>query len=166
MFKKISQILKFYKILQENTEMYRVVVVKTKDHLDEAKRLHAKVYFKHGYIKPSDLTEDGLYIGRIEDPYQDHAQYFVVERIDGPQPQVVSAARLILKHKNKGHESFQTYVHQPLYEKYKTKIEQIDPATCVEVSGLVKDSGVSTIAVFMLYRAMWQYSVQHGYRTL
>ncbi|HEX3082232.1 MAG TPA: hypothetical protein VHQ86_03180 [Candidatus Saccharimonadia bacterium] len=165
MFKKISQLLTFNKVFKEDTGMFRVIVVDEPHYLNKAKQLHAKVYLARGFVKPTDLTDDALYIGPKEDPYQFHSQYFVVERTDLPEPQVVSAARLIYKDPHKGHDSFQTYIHQPLYKKYKAKIELLDPASCAEVSGLVKERGTSTAAVFMLYKAMWLYSVQNGYQT-
>jgi N-acyl-L-homoserine lactone synthetase len=55
-------------------------------------------------------------------------------------------------------------VHQKLDVAHRGVIEKTDPSTIAEVSGLVKEPGESSVAVYMLYRAMWQYSLTKNIR--
>jgi hypothetical protein len=151
----------YARLLKSEPQDVRVLVVNTDDHLKGAKQLHAKVFLKHGYITEENLLEDGI-IDLLEDPYQEHAQYFIAERMIDNQWKLVAASRLIKGHAEKGHKSFQTLNHQEIYKRYEKQIAAIDPASCMEVSALVKESGESTVITLMLFRAMWQYSVQAG----
>jgi hypothetical protein len=128
--------------------------------------LHASVYHARGYVQDEDLVGKAKYIGHKEDPYQRHAQYFVVEReLDGVR-QVVATARLIYADPNKGYQSFQTIVHQPIYEKYSKMIHELDPDKYGEISALVKLPGEDTKVTIMLYREIWHYTLSHGYSKL
>ena len=131
--------------------------------LARAKTLHAQIYLKHGYVTEADLTSAG-FIGPHEDPYQDHAQYFLIDRIVGAHPAAVAVSRLILAAEDKGLHSFQTYIHREIEEPYRRLIEQTDPRKCAEVSALVKAPGENTIVTLLLYRAMWQYGLTHGHK--
>lgn len=152
----------YAKLLRAEPDDLRAHSVTEKALLKQAQLLHAQVYRAHGYITDQDLTQSGL-IDHREDPYQDHAQYFAVERqIDGKW-RLIAASRLILSHKTKQHQSFQTYIHQTLTPQAKALVESSDPSRIAEVSALVKVPGQSLAAALMLYRAMWHYALAHDH---
>jgi N-acyl-L-homoserine lactone synthetase len=128
----------------------------------EAKRLHASTYLVRGYVAGHEIDPDG-FISLQADPYGAHARYFSVVRTSPEgKREVVAAARLIEAHLDLGYDSFQTWREQDLTPDAKARISAFFPDECAEVSALVKSSGVSTQAVLLLYRALWQYSLING----
>ena len=164
MFSSLRLIRQLHAATQRPDASLRASIVVTDAQLKAAKALHARVFLDRGYVRASDLVDGGKAIGPAEDPYQTHATYFVVERLQPQGRVVVATARLIHATPQLKHNSFQTLVNQRLNQSQLTYLQSLDPARCVEVSGLVKAKGESTFAVMMLYRAMWQYSIVRGYK--
>ena len=130
----------------------------------EARRLHAQIYLNRGYIAAHDIDSNG-FISIQSDPYGAHARYFsVMTKSTQNKTVIVAAARLIEVNDDKGHDSFQTWREQDLTLAAKELIMAYDPRECVELSALVKKDNVSTQAVLVLYRALWQYSLSHGHK--
>lgn len=128
----------------------------------EARRLHARTYLVRGYVADHEIDPEG-FISPAADPYGVHARYFsVVTRTPEGTREVVAAARLIEAVSEHGHNSFQTWREQDLTPAAKELIASYPPNECAEVSALVKNKGVSTQAILLLYRALWQYSLSHN----
>ena len=126
--------------------------------LHEAKLLHANTYIRKGYVTREVLDARGL-LSKEEDPYQDHSVYFAVtSRRSG---KVVAASRLIVAPPETSLSEFQTLAHMQLFDRSADNLSIHATSSAVEVSALVKDTGASSRAVLMLYRAMWQHSVAH-----
>jgi hypothetical protein len=119
-----------------------------------AERLHASIYVARGYIKAGELTDDGR-LDQDVDPHKEASTYFVVKNSSG---EVVAAARQI-----SGHLNLPTY-KMDLFPNARQKLDRVAPGRLVEISGLVKVPGESSIAALMLYRAMWQYSIMQGHK--
>jgi hypothetical protein len=164
MLTKLTRNLALIRDLGHEPAELHVIEVDNAGQLQEAKKLHAKVFLSHGFVKESDLTNHGLEIGGAEDPYQSHAKYFAVERTNGSKPRTVAVSRLILCDPAQGHQSFQTYRHQKLNENAKALIDGTVPEDIAEVSGLVKQPGEKTIVTLMLYREMWRYSIRKHHK--
>jgi len=129
---------------------------------DEAKRLHAKIYLHRGYVAPGDVGPDAI-LNKQADPYQEHSEYFVVRNHGALEQPVVAAARQIVAHPERGHDSFPTLKELKLYPEMRQSILALDPAKCVEISGLAKDHGVDSSAAMILYRALWHHSLRQGH---
>ncbi len=127
--------------------------------IDEAKRLHAKIYLHNGYVTGADIGPDLKLHGQA-DPYQEHANYFVVRNHQLPKKPVVATARQIYANPEHGHDSFPTIKELELYPEMKRLILAIDPSRCVEISGLAKDHDVTSTAAMTLYRALWHHSLR------
>lgn len=125
----------------------------------EAKRLHASVYSRIGFIDSWEVTEDGI-IHEDSDPHQRHARYFAIKHKS--EKRVVVTARQIYSDENRGFEAFPIWTQSKLSPEGRAKIQQYNPLKCVEISGLVKKSGTSPYAVLLLYRLMWQHSYRNN----
>ncbi len=164
MIRKIKKLISLRTDLREGTDTrYQVSFVTEEYLLRVAQRLHAKVYLERKFIEEHHLTEDGR-ISIDSDPYQEHADYFIVNHIADGNSEVVATARQITVHSQKGHMSFPTIEKLPLYPKDLAAIKSLDPLNCVEISGLAKHRGHSSYAALLLYRAMWQHSVRSGHQ--
>lgn len=160
---KISKMLAYKNMLDDEPQDFRVRQAATPALLMKAKRLHTKVYLEKGYVFPHHL--EGGIIGVTEDPYQEHSHYFVTERrAANGRWKVVASARLIHMNESLGHKSFQTLIHQNIHLEHSQTLQAHDPKLIFEVSSLVKQTGESTVAVLMLYRSMWQFSLVNGYK--
>jgi len=131
----------------------------TDELVDAAKKLHAETYLRRGYIEPKHIDKTGV-INRKYDPHQDHSTYFVVRN----REEVVATARQIRVNGDAGHASFPTMAKINIYKTVKAALEGINPIFVVEISGLAKSQGTQPMAVLMLYRTMWQYSLRHEHR--
>jgi len=129
--------------------------------IEEAKRLHAKVYLFRNYITEKDLNKNKV-LHKKADPYQDHSNYFVVRHHNAKTRTVVATARQIVATKH-GHSSFPTMKELELYPEMRKAIEAVDPSKCVEISGLAKMHGVSSTATLTLYRTLWHHSLRRGH---
>ena len=164
MIRKVRKLLTYRKDLREDGDtQYQVSFVTEEYLLKAAQRLHAKVYLERKYIEELHLTVDRR-INLAEDPYQEHADYFIVNHIHNGKSEVVATARQIKVRAQKGHMSFPTIEKFKLDPKMSKAIHDLDPVTCVEISGLAKQHGHSSYAALLLYRAMWQYSVRSGHQ--
>ena len=146
-------------MLQKGRPGLRAVRIKKDDHLDEAKKLHAEVYLDHGYIEAMHVNSKG-HMKLNHDPYQAHADYFAVIEKQGSKEAIVATARQIYPKGIKGHASFPTMSKLELEPNVRQAIESLNPAECIEISALAKKKGFTSFASFMLYRAMWQYSLK------
>jgi hypothetical protein len=162
----IRQTLKYYRQLNAEVPGLRTVIVRHPEQLSAAKELHARTYRALGLVTDADLTSDGSRIGLEEDPHQSHAQYISVQGLAGGAARTVAAVRIIDADPAKGLESFPTYVSQDLYPHQRRLLEQLDPASCGEISALVREPGVSGKTTLMLYRAIWHYSLDRPYERL
>jgi hypothetical protein len=140
---------------------YAAQLASSSDHITRAQTLHAAVYLDRRYIDVTDIGIDSR-MHAAADPYQFHSNYFVVTRVDDGR--VVATARQIFARRNGGHTSFPTMAKLEIYPTLRAAIEQVDPACCVEISGLAKEKGVDPHAVLLLYRSMWQFSLVRGHK--
>lgn len=153
-------LLDYWRAFRRNEHtQFKVIKVSTEDYLLAAKKLHADVYLYRNFVEEKDIV-NGLLSPKI-DPYHPHSQYFVV--IDKRTGRLVATARQIYEHRGKRHRSFAMFNHTPLYRRATKLITKYDPGLCVEISGLAKHKGVSKLAPLLLYRAMWQYSLEQGH---
>lgn len=135
---------------------------KSSHSVQEARRLHAKIYLHHGYISPSDIGND-LTLTKSIDPYQNHSKYFVVRDHRHSSKPVIATARQIGAHPRHSHNSFPTIKELEIYPEMKQAILALDPAKCVEISGLAKDHGMPAISTMILYRSLWHHSLRQGH---
>lgn len=160
----IKQTLKYYRQVGAEVPGLRTVLVSEPGGLSAAKELHARTYRRVGIQPQEAITADG-HIGLAFDPYQAHAQYFSVQDVrDGRDgPRTVAAVRVILADPDSGLDSFPMFREKrPLYPRYRALLEGLDPATCGEISALVREPGTNGKASLMLYRAVWHYALsQH-----
>lgn len=147
--------------LESNTHL-RASHTKNKHAVDEAKRLHAKMYLHSGYVSADEIGKNKI-LRKSIDPYQAHANYFIVRNHAQPHKPVVATARQIHHVHKHGHNSFPTIKELELYPEIKKSILALDPAKCVEISGLAKDHDVSSAAAMILYRALWHHSLRRGH---
>jgi hypothetical protein len=143
----------------EQTDL-KVVEVDSEDYRLAARRLHAAVYLSKKFVEEKDVV-NGLLSLRV-DPYHFHSQYFVV--VDKKSGHLVATARQIKARRYRGHNSFAMFTHTPLYKRATKLITRHDPVDCVEISGLAKYRGVSKLAPLLLYRAMWQHSLEQRHK--
>jgi hypothetical protein len=143
----------------EQTDL-KVVEVNSEDYRLAARRIHAAVYLSKKFVEEKDVV-NGLLSLRI-DPYHFHSQYFVV--MVKATGRLVATARQIRARRYRGHNSFAMFTHTPLYKRATKLIIRHDPVDCVEISGLAKYRGVSKLAPLLLYRAMWQYSLERRHK--
>lgn len=146
----------------ENDKHFKAGRIDDDGGLGEAKRLHAKIYLHRGYVTNLDIGPDKI-MHRQSDPHQDHSDYFAVRNHNHPARPVVATARLITSVPEHGHNSFPTIKELELYPEMKRSILALDPAKCVEISGLAKDHGVASSAPLVLYRALWHHSLRQGH---
>ncbi len=163
----IKQTLKYNRQLAAEVPGLRTVVVSEPDALSAAKELHARTYRRVGIQPAEAITADGC-IGLAFDPYQTHAQYFSVQDVRNGEgePRTVAAVRVILADPDSGLDSFPMFHEKrPLYPRYRALLEALDPATCGEISALVREPGTNGKASLMLYRAVWHYALseRHAY---
>lgn len=163
MIKALRRTLAYRKLLREdNDTRYHVSYVSEESFLIVAQKLHASVYLEEKYIEAHHVGSDGRMSERA-DPYQKHADYFVVSHTEGGHSEVIATARQIRAKSTAGHESFPTVRQLDLYPKMRAVIGKIDPSRCVEISGLAKKRGHSSYAALLLYRQMWQHSVRSNH---
>jgi hypothetical protein len=141
----------------------RVFEVTKDQHLAQAKKLHASVYLENGYIGREHINNNGL-MTKKHDPYQNHSTYFAVLEKHGREERVIATARQIEPKGRKGHASFPTIEKLELEPNVERAIHALNPADCVEISGLAKQTGYSSYASFLLYRAMWQHSLREKHQ--
>lgn len=133
-------------------------VIKTSDptHIQQAKKLHASIYLQRGFV-----TADELRGGKLRhrvDPHQAHSIYFVV--LDTKTGEVVANARQIRATRKLGHLSFPMVSQASINNRAQRAIDAHAASDCVEISGLVKKRGVSSIVPLLLYRALWHESLR------
>ena len=133
------------------------------DHLFQAKKLHARVYLRRNFIAMKDVTAEGV-MTDTSDPHQYVSTYFVIcDQTQDPQPVVVSARQIHTLASNR-HDELPIMNEADIYQSKKDEIQRYAAADCVEISGLVKHTGHPTLPVLMVYRLMWQYSVQSRHK--
>jgi len=160
MIKKLKYLRRFYGDLANENDRYRCVTVTEASELLEAQRLHARVYRDKGYVKDDEIGLDGT-LHEIGDPYKNHAHYFAVKRLGTNK--IVASSRLIYAPKGQTLKDFQTFTHLNIWSKVtKHLLSNYNASECLEVSALVKIRGESLLPVLMLYREMWQYSLNNG----
>ena len=161
MLKILHQAQRYRKLFKADAVgQYVAEIAGSKDYLPAAKRLHARVYFFAGYLSAKDIDGNG-HISLEHDPHQLHSTYFVVRRRHDPDT-IVAAARQINATKEQ-HMSFQTVKDLDLYPNARRAILEIAPEKIVEISALVKGRGVDSLPVLLLYRKMWQFSLEQGH---
>lgn len=139
-----------YYFLEQNSE-FRV---------NEARRLHAETYHRIGFIDSTEITSDGL-ISLKSDPYQEHSEYFIV--IDELTGRVAATARHILFNPKKGPSSFPLLRNAKISKSFKDHIKHADLSRYVEVSGLVKRRGSSSLTPLILYKEMLKRSLKEDH---
>ncbi len=143
----------------EKADHFKAGHTPSKVSIAEAKRLHAKIYLHRGYVGQDDVGKDKA-LHKRADPYQEHSNYFVVRNHLLPNKPIVATARQIHHVPKLSHSSFPTIKELELYPEMKQMILALDPAKCVEISGLAKDHGVASSAPMVLYRALWHHSLR------
>jgi hypothetical protein len=137
--------------------------LKNNKDLRAAQKLHAAVYLERGFIESQHLNKDGRMAVR-HDPYQKHADYFAVVEGVGKNQRVIATARQITARPEQGYVSFPTLAKLGIDPSIRQAIESLSPTTCVEISGLAKTKGYSSYATFLLYRSLWQHSLQQKHQ--
>lgn len=158
MIKKLSKLAGYYRMLDKEPDNYECYQANDSEVLKEAKVLHANVYFSKGYVKPDEINEEGI-LHAEGDPYQKFAHYFVVRRVDTQK--VVALGRLIYAPPDTVLADFQMLTHMALFEEEKPRILRHGVKHALEVSAVVKAPGESSLAVLLLYREMWRFSLQN-----
>ncbi len=130
------------------------------EHLAAAKRLHASVYLRRGFVQPSDVH--GGQITLRADPHQAHASYFVA--MDTHTHTVIATVRQIHARRKHGHYSFPMFASTNLYKRTRRLISTHAPYDCVEISGLAKHQAADSIVPLLLYRAMWHQSIRERHQ--
>ena len=160
----IKQLILYRRLLKAGDDSaYQASLVSDMTYLAAAKQLHANIYLGRNFIAPTQLNEHG-HLSVEHDPYQEHADYFVVTRTNGGSSEVIVTARQIKAQNPHGHISFPTVSKLELYPESRASIEVLDPVNCIEISALAKRRGESSFAVLMLYRYMWHYSLRNGHQ--
>lgn len=115
--------------------------------LEDAKRLHASVYLKRGFVDQTDVKNGKLH--HRADPYQRHAYYFGVFDENN---EVVALARQI--YQNESNYTLPIFKYIKLYKEYR----HLHPSQVVEISAFVKSKGTDSRALLLLFHAMMQHS--------
>lgn len=158
---RLRDLIDYLRAFRKNEQIdLHVTKVTTKDYLVAAKKLHADVYLYRKFITEKDV-KDGFIKAQL-DPYSNHSQYFVV--LDKKNKNIIATARQIQVRGAKGHDSFAMMLHTPLYMRAQRAIRRYAPEDCVEISGLAKYRGVSKLAPLLLYRQMWQHSIENHHK--
>lgn len=144
---------------EEQTDL-RVVKVDSESYRVAARQLHAAVYLSRNFVEDREVV--GGFLSLKIDPYHFHSQYFIV--LDKKTGNLVATARQIEARRSRRHNSFAMFTRTPLYKRAVKLITRYDPLDCVEISGLAKHRGVSKIAPLLLYRAMWQHSIERQHK--
>lgn len=148
-------------ILGGSEQRFRAYVASQPNHIVSAQKLHAEVYLKRGFIYEQDVAADGL-ISHSADPHRAKATYFVVTRtLDSGKEEVIAAARHI-RAAQPGCKDLPLLQHSDINKEYRRHISSYQPSNCVEVSALVKKRGFGSLPTLLLYRVMWQHSLQQG----
>lgn len=127
------------------------------DDILKARKLQGELYLARGYVKASDLDEDGCI---ANDPCKSHSVYFGV--FDDNKPEVLlAAARFILPTVSKGLRSLQIHFEE-IDSRKRSYILHDNPKRYVEFSALVKRRGSPTVTYFCLLREMLRYSLSRG----
>lgn len=146
----------------EESHMYQVKKLNPDDDsqdLRDAKKLHANVYLSLGFVDESELFDEMIH--EESDPYQRHAEYFVVKKRD----EVVAAARqIVYKGTGEHHDSFPVLSKAIIYDRSRKRLLGYHPTEIVEISALVKKRGESSVVPLVLYRALWRYSLASQHR--
>lgn len=162
--KSIQRAHAYSKLLRGGTspdnEFTPVYVEDTEDRL-EARRLHASVYLRIGFIDSWEVAADGT-IRHESDPHHIHARYFAIKKKQKDGIAIVATARQIYTDPERGFHALPFYEKATLTDEGRRRIEQYDPRHSLEISGLVKKSGISPYATLLLYRLMWQYSYRNA----
>lgn len=161
MFRKITKNIRLFRDLGRFKSLpYKALLASTPEDIDEARRLHANAFLKHGYISEKDVDPRGIMNPEV-DPYHAHSKYFIV--VDTSlDDEIVGSVRLIMPKKGLGYDSFQMMVKSDLYKGEKSIIKAHSLDSIVEVSGLAKKRGAPSIIPMYLYRKIWHYSLEHG----
>lgn len=148
-------------ILGGSDQHFRAYVASSSDHIVSAQKLHAEIYLQRGFIYEQDVSADGL-ISHTADPHRTKSTYFVVTRaLDSGKEEVIAAARHIRAAKP-GCKDLPLLQHSDINTEYRRQISKHQPSSCVEVSALVKKRGFGSLPTLLLYRVMWQHSLQQG----
>lgn len=150
----------WYAFQNDDQAALRVFEVDSESYRIAARRLHAAVYLSRNFVEERDVA-DGFLSLKI-DPYHSHSQYFIV--VDKKTGELVATSRQVKARRSRGYNSFAMFTHTPLYKRAIKLITRHDPLDCVEISGLAKHRGVSKIAPLLLYRAMWQHSIERQHK--
>jgi hypothetical protein len=148
--KTLKQLSALPLILKKDDPRYEARLATESSELLSAKMLHAEVYLRRGFIT-ADQIVDGV-LSPVHDPYQLEADYFIISRVG----EVVATARQIRPQENRL-DSLPLLKHLRL-NTYGEMLVTLPNASFVEISGLAKRQGESTIAVLTLYRELWRYS--------
>lgn len=136
------------------TSRYKVSKVTKGLRLDEAKKLHARIYLAHGFVSENDVSPDG-YLVEGTDPHQNHADYFVV--IDNVHDEVVALVRQI--HQRAGHQ-----LPVLSYRLSKKRYAHTHRHDIVEISAFAKKPGVDSRVTILLFAEMLRHSRQNGHQ--
>lgn len=151
----------YHRLLKGNPSngQFNAVSVYDEDLKLAAKKLHASVYLSRGFISAEHVEETGIMTAR-HDPHQGHSQYFVVTEPAATGPAVIATARQIFSTPAQGFDSFPIMKLAKLYPVENRQINIGEPQDYVEISGLAKSFGMSSMVPLFLYRTMWHYSLE------
>ncbi len=161
MIRTLKRILAYHQLSSAGVGKYQVDQVNEPEFIQAAQRLHAQVYLDCGYVDKTMLTPDGR-LSLEHDPYQLHADCFVVTQRHDYRRQLIATARQIRVSEDLAlsHHSFPTFSRLKLYIKERERITKANPSDCVEISALAKLRTTNSVAVLLLYRTMWHHSLR------
>lgn len=147
---------------------YESGIAHTAEKIDNARKLHADVYQKWGYVDPEDVDENGHLIFE-RDPYAGRSRYFLVERQGNSEDRdsslsVPVAGGRQIEAENNSFDSFQFFKNTGIGPEELDVLKDLFPEECVEVSALVKAKGEKPISVLHLYREMLDYSQEANHK--
>lgn len=161
--KSFKSFRNYSRLLKDKASSLSVHVVTDANSIAQAQQLHAEVYLSLGYIDDGMLGSDKRMTLK-HDSYQAHATYFVLRDNAKPESPIVATARQIVAKPKLAHTSFPTYNQFELSQTVKDEIDSVNAHECVEISGLAKVQGQYPGAGLLLYRAMWQHSIQNNHK--
>lgn len=135
-----------------------LVRIATGEQILTAQRLHAWRYLEEGYVKKSDITEEGV-LSDLIDPYKPLSTYFILSDEHTPRQPVVVARQIEFDPNN----VFPVLKNMTLWPSGEKAVDKVDHPRCVEISGLAKVPNARRSLTLMLYRDMWHFSLKESH---
>lgn len=149
-------------LISADRDRYVASLLEDPKDIASARQLHANVYKEKGWAGTLDLTDTGT-LNSAYDPWHPLAVYFGVKDLESGNGELVVSGR-ILDPGNRGPSALQTAAECNISDELRREIEDAEPGTVVEISGLAKSLRANPTATIYLYREMGAYSLLAGHR--